>query len=46
MKRRDFFGKSGCSLLGLTMTYFGLTSCKKGEAPAEEPAATQAWKKR
>lgn len=42
MNRRDFFGKSGCGLLGLMMTYFGLTSCKKGESPAEEPAAAQA----
>jgi len=38
MNRRDFFGKSGCGLLGLMMAYFGLTSCKKEEAPAKEPA--------
>jgi len=44
MNRRDFFGKSGCGLLGLMMTYFGLTSCKKGEAPVEEPAAAQTVK--
>jgi len=44
MNRRDFFGKSGYGLLGMMMTYFGLTSCKKGETPAEEPAATQAGK--
>lgn len=44
MNRRDFFRKSGCGLLGLMMTYFGLTSCKKGEAPEEKPAATQARK--
>jgi len=42
MKRRDFFEKSGCGLFGLMLAYFGLTSCKKGEAPAEEPAAAQA----
>ncbi len=42
MKRRDFFGMSGCGLLGLMMAYFGLTSCKKGETPTEEPAAAQA----
>ena len=46
MKRRDFFGKSGCGAVGLMMAYFGLTSCKKGEeeAPAEtaQQAETQA----
>ncbi len=44
MKRRDFFGKSGCGALGMMMAYFGLTSCKKGEeAAAEETQAeTQA----
>ncbi|MBA7678791.1 hypothetical protein ES703_87069 [subsurface metagenome] len=41
MNRRDFFGKSGCGLLGLMMAYFGLTSCKKGEAPVEESAGAQ-----
>lgn len=44
MNRRNFFEKSGCGLLGLMMAYFGLTSCKKGEAPAEELAAAQAEK--
>jgi len=44
MNRRDFFGKSGCGLLGLMMAHFGLTSCKKGEAPAEEPAIARAAK--
>jgi len=44
MKRRDFFEKSGCGLFGLMLAYFGLTSCKKAEAPAEEPAAAQAAK--
>ncbi len=39
MKRRDFFEKSGCGLMGIMMAYFGLTSCKKKEeAPAAEPA--------
>ena len=37
MKRRDFVQKSGCGLFGLMMAYFGLTSCKKQKAPAEEP---------
>ncbi len=46
MNRRDFFGKSGCGLLGLMMTHFGLTSCKKGEAPVEEPTATQPTKEK
>lgn len=44
MNRRNFFEKSGCGLLGFMMTYFGLTSCKKGESPAEDMAATQAAK--
>ena len=35
MKRRDFFEKSGCGLFGLMLAYFGLTSCKKAEAPAQ-----------
>lgn len=39
MKRRDFFGKSGCGALGMMMAYFGLTSCKKKEETAEETAA-------
>ena len=39
MKRRDFFEKSGCGFMGIMMAYFGLTSCKKKEAPAAEPAA-------
>jgi hypothetical protein len=40
MKRRDFFEKSSCGLMGIMMAYFGLTSCKKKEeAPAVEPAA-------
>ena len=42
MNRRDFFEKSGCGLLGLMMAYFGLTSCKTGEAPVEESAGIQA----
>lgn len=32
MNRRDFFGKSGCALLGMMMASFGLTSIKQGEA--------------
>jgi hypothetical protein len=44
MKRRDFFGKSGCGLLGIMLFYFGLNSCKKGEAPTEQPSSTQAGK--
>jgi hypothetical protein len=36
MKRRVFFKKSGCGVLGMMMAYFGLTSCKiKEEAAAE-----------
>ena len=31
MKRRDFFEKSGCGLLGMMMANFGLISCKKDE---------------
>ncbi len=39
MKRRDFFEKSGCGLMGIMMAHFGLTSCKKKEAPAAESTA-------
>ena len=42
MKRRDFFGKSGCSALGMMMAYFGLTSCKKTEEEAVAKTTTQA----
>ena len=35
MKRRDFFEKSGCGLFGLMLAYFGLSSCKKAEAPIQ-----------
>jgi hypothetical protein len=42
MKRRDFFGKSGCGALGMMTVYFGLTSCKKNEEIAEETAAQTA----
>ncbi len=31
MKRRDFFEKNGCGLLGMMMANFGLISCKKDE---------------
>ncbi len=39
MKRRDFFGKSGCGVLGMMLAYFGLTSCKKNGVTAEETGA-------
>ena len=39
MKRRNFFEKTGCGLIGMMMACYGLTSCKKKEeAPAAEPA--------
>ena len=41
MRRREFFGKSGCGALGLMMAYFGLTSCKKKEEGMAEETATQ-----
>ena len=43
MKRRDFFGKTGCGAIGAMMAYFGLSSCKKkeeaelAETTAQEP---------
>jgi hypothetical protein len=43
MKRRDFFGKTGCGAIGMMMAYFGLSSCKKqeeaetAETTAQEP---------
>lgn len=40
MKRRDFFGKTGCGAIGMMMAYFGLSSCKKEEEP--ETAAQEA----
>jgi hypothetical protein len=40
MKRRDFFQKGGCGLLGTMFAYFGLTSCTKEEAPAEGAVQT------
>lgn len=39
MKRRDFFSKSSCGVLGTMMAYFGLTSCRKKEEAVEEMAA-------
>jgi hypothetical protein len=44
MKRREFFGKTGCGALGMMMAYFGLSSCKKKEEAetAEAPAQAQA----
>jgi len=45
MKRRDFFEKSGCGLLGLVLANLGFTACvKKEEEMAAEtgaPAQTQ-----
>jgi hypothetical protein len=41
MKRRDFFGKTGCGAIGLMMAYFGLSSCKKEEEAETPKAATQ-----
>ncbi len=43
MKRRDFFEKGSCGILGMMMAYFGLTSCKKKEegAAAEEPTQSE-----
>ena len=41
MKRRDFFEKSSCSVLGMMMAYFGLTSCKKKEEEAAAEVTTQ-----
>lgn len=42
MKRRDFFEKSGCGVLGMMMAYFGLTSCSKKEEEAAAEVTTQA----
>jgi len=42
MKRRDFFGKSGCGALGMMMAYFGLTTCKKKEEEAAAEVTAQA----
>jgi hypothetical protein len=33
MKRRNFFEISGCRLAALLASYWGFTSCKKGEVP-------------
>ncbi|MFP4082045.1 MAG: DUF2769 domain-containing protein [Candidatus Aminicenantes bacterium] len=43
MRRRKFFEKSGCGLCGLALSYLGMVSCKKEEAPAEDitPAGAQ-----
>lgn len=41
MKRREFFGKTGCGALGMMMAHFGLSSCKKKEE-AETAAQAQA----
>jgi len=42
MKRREFFGKTGCGTLGMMMAYFGLSSCKKKEEAETAEAAAQA----
>ncbi|MDH5742630.1 MAG: DUF2769 domain-containing protein [Candidatus Aminicenantes bacterium] len=42
MKRREFFGKTGCGALGMMMAYFGLSSCKKKEEAETAEAAAQA----
>ncbi len=42
MKRRDFFSKSGCGILGTMMAYFGLTSCQKKEKESSDEIAAQA----
>ena len=42
MKRREFFGKTGCGLFGLMLAHFGLTACAKEEevsAPAQPAQA-------
>ncbi|MFB0564201.1 MAG: DUF2769 domain-containing protein [Candidatus Aminicenantaceae bacterium] len=38
MKRREFFGKTGCGLATMIMAHFGLTSCKKEEKETPEAA--------
>lgn len=42
MKRREFFGKTGCGLFGMMLAYFGLTSCAKKEEAPTEVAQSQA----
>ena len=42
MKRREFFGKTGCGALGMMTAYFGLSSCKKKEEAETAEAAAQA----
>ncbi len=41
MKRRDFFGKTGCGAIGMMMAYFGLASCKKEEETETAETAAQ-----
>ena len=41
MKRREFFGKTGCSALGMMMVYFGFSSCKKKEEAETAAAVAQ-----
>jgi hypothetical protein len=42
MKRREFFGKTGCGALGMMIAYFGLSSCKKKEEAETAEAVAQA----
>ena len=42
MKRRDFFEKSGCGLLGLVLAHLGLTACAKKEEEVAAEIAAQA----
>jgi hypothetical protein len=39
MKRRDFFGKSGCGIATILLAQLGLDSCKKAEEPEAVPQA-------
>jgi hypothetical protein len=45
MKRRDFFGTSGCSLTGILLAFLGASSCRKNSksaapSPASPPGPT------
>ena len=39
MKRREFFGKTGCGFTTILLAHLGLTSCKKAEEEAPVEAA-------
>ena len=41
MKRRDFFGKTGCGVAGLMLAHFGFASCQKKEETVEAKAPVQ-----